>query len=114
MSWKWAYDGVNSSIPRNSGLECSQYLTPKRQWIESGFVVALSMCLLRWGYVKARPIIVKHTNNQKPVAQQMLLVAMTFTLGMELGFKFASRTVIYILNPCHVTTLIQVWLYFRK
>ena len=40
--------------------------------------------------------------------KQVLLVLMTFVLGLELGFKFASRTVIYLLNPCHITTIMQV------
>lgn len=42
------------------------------------------------------------------VGKQVLLVLMTFVLGLELGFKFASRTVIYLLNPCHITTIMQV------
>lgn len=42
------------------------------------------------------------------VAKQVLLVLMTFVLGLEIGFKFTSRTVIYLLNPCHITTIMQV------
>lgn len=40
----------------------------------------------------------------------MLVILLALLWGMEIGFKFASRTVIYLLNPCHVTTLIQVWI----
>lgn len=42
------------------------------------------------------------------VGKQVLLVLMTFVLGLELGFKFSSRTVIFLLNPCHITTIMQV------
>lgn len=47
-------------------------------------------------------------DNNLLVGKQVLLVLMTFVLGLELGFKFASRTVIYLLNPCHITTIMQV------
>lgn len=38
----------------------------------------------------------------------LLLIAMTFIFGMELGFKFAEKTVIFVLNPCHPITIVQV------
>ncbi|KAJ6632977.1 Transmembrane protein, partial [Pseudolycoriella hygida] len=77
LTWGWAFDGVNASIPRNTGPECAEYLSIKRHWIEG---------------------------------RQLLLIAMTFTLGMELGFKLSQRSVIYILNPCHITSIIQIYL----
>lgn len=40
--------------------------------------------------------------------KRFLVILLALLWGMEIGFKFASRSVIYLLNPCHVTTLIQV------
>ncbi|KAJ8955641.1 hypothetical protein NQ318_001472 [Aromia moschata] len=42
--------------------------------------------------------------------RRTLLVLMCLIWGMEIGYKFSSRTVIYLLNPCHVTTAIQIYL----
>lgn len=39
---------------------------------------------------------------------------MSVIWGMEIGYKFSSRTVIYLLNPCHVTTAIQIYLLAAK
>lgn len=52
--------------------------------------------------------LVSGSSDQMVLGKQVLLVLMTFVLGLELGFKFASRTVIYLLNPCHITTIMQV------
>lgn len=235
MDWTWAFDGVNATIPRNAGPECSQYLSWNRQIIESVTVTTICIFVLHWVWKRLHPcfdpteehlkvlqqryydshgrggkgglpgerhcgyfgsttppplilqsesdkssILFNNNNNsaevcnhndakdenghfgvnsgfcvnssgqggipssgQLPsdgtyqqqqqqhrrvelegsssdsavvvvsgdsylVGKQVLLVLMTFVLGLELGFKFASRTVIYLLNPCHITTLMQV------
>lgn len=253
MEWGWAFDGVNQTIPRNAGPECTRYLSWQRQIIENVVVTSISIFVLHWiwkrlspcfdpseehraileqrlhdsgggqkggvggGGVKPNlqppggyfentappPLILQRGNSVKSallfnnsnsnsvnpscpaggggsaaaavchskgesgecrfnvnsgycdnsgsvetaaagggegsdtyqqqrqrfndgeleyngkalavgiadkifVGKQVLLVLMTFVLGLELGFKFASRTVIYLLNPCHITTIMQV------
>lgn len=109
FTWGWAYDGVNASIPRNTGPECSQYLSIKRHWIE-GVIVCFICCLtLKWAVKNAKPLMINYsTVHRMTIGRQILQTLMTFTLGLELGFKLSQRSVIYILNPCHITSIIQV------
>uniref|UniRef100_A0A182Q0M3 Transmembrane protein 164 n=1 Tax=Anopheles farauti TaxID=69004 RepID=A0A182Q0M3_9DIPT len=191
MQFNWAYDGVNGSVPRNTGPECADYLSPSRKLIETIITIPLCLIAIKCAVSRLKPIThrqldrvtgyalsanrplsssnhnLHHMNYQRnpheseprellmphhrersfssasiasgmveefrcqrcsqsgtvPGARNMpghnlvpswgkqfLLVTMTLTLGVELGFKFASRTVIYILNPCHITTIIQIYL----
>lgn len=113
-TWGWMYDGVNSSVPRNAGPECANYLTTKRHWIEGVSVVSLCLIAFRWAYLRARPLRSDQQSRDQskttpmPFGKKLLVIAMTFTLGLELGFKLSSRSVVYILNPCHITTVMQV------
>jgi len=40
----------------------------------------------------------------------MGLVSHTLILGLQLGYKVASRQLVYILSPCHAVTALQVYL----
>uniref|UniRef100_U5EYN7 Putative conserved plasma membrane protein n=1 Tax=Corethrella appendiculata TaxID=1370023 RepID=U5EYN7_9DIPT len=176
MNFRWAYEGVNDSVPRNTGKECVEFLSPIRRIIETIIIMPICVIAIKWSLRRLKPIncygygnnllnnlnqhqsstisnttinqqrqnnYLQHdheylnqeiqrnndeinyrfthssnNSNQKKysdamvptVGKQVLLVAMTFTLGIEIGFKFATRTVIYILNPCHITTMMQIYL----
>ena len=45
---------------------------------------------------------------KEPLGKRLLLVMLALNFGMEIGFKCASREVLYFFNPCHVITIIQV------
>lgn len=115
MHWGWAYDGVNSSIARSSGPECLQYLSIRRHIIESAILVPLAIYLLRIGLLKIHPIRINYEGHDKIIfGKQLLLVMMTALLGLEMGFKLCTRTAIFILNPCHITSMLQVYLLAAK
>ncbi|XP_076160094.1 transmembrane protein 164 [Ptiloglossa arizonensis] len=108
--FEWAYDGVNASIARNIGPECAYYLSPKRRIIETLLISLFIIGCLVWGYKRIRlPAQVSYANHDR-VGRRVLLIIMSLVLGMELGFKFSSRTVVYIFNPCHIITAVQLYL----
>lgn len=115
MHWGWAYDGVNASIPRNTGPECVNYLTILRHVIESSLFVPMAMYAAKYGMTKLPPIHINYHNLDRIVpGKQILLIMMAFLLGLEMGFKLCTRTAIYILNPCHITSMLQVYLLAAK
>ncbi|XP_057324750.1 transmembrane protein 164 [Microplitis mediator] len=111
---EWAYDGVNSSIPRNVGPECAEYLSLRYRLIETFGVSVLIFFLVSKGLKSVSlPKNVKYVNQDR-TGKKVLLILMSMILGCELGFKITSRTLVYILNPCHITTAIQLYLLAAK
>lgn len=115
VNWSWAYDGVNGSIPRNTGKECVEYLSTARHIIESLILIPLAICIFRYGLTLRTPIkIIYHKHNNIVIGKQLLLIIMTALIGLEMGFKLCTRTAIFIFNPCHVTSILQVYLLASK
>lgn len=106
----WLYSGVNKTVARNAGPECANFLSPTWRLVESVIVLSAAYILFVWSYQKVSLPATCYVKKDK-AGKRLLLVLMCIIWGMEIGYKFSSRTVIYLLNPCHVTTAIQVMFY---
>ena len=104
------YSGIDFHLPGNGGRECANFLSNWRRVLESIFAVAFSCLLIYLGYqrltIPQKTTIIRKDRGGK----RLLLVVLCLVFGVEIGFKFANRSVIFLLNPCHVTTIIQVGL----
>jgi hypothetical protein len=78
--------------------------------IETVIVVGLAIPTMFIALKNLTPVVVdlKERRGGEPFGKRLLLVMICLLWGIEIGFKFSSRTVIFLLNPCHVTTALQV------
>lgn len=110
--FEWAYTGVNASIPRNVGPECASYLSMKRRIIETLFISVYILLLMVWSLKRISiPKSVPYVQQARK-GKIILLTLMCLVFGVEIGFKLAGRTFVYILNPCHIITFAEVFTIF--
>lgn len=111
MEWtSWSTGGVNKSIPHYAGPVCAGYLNPTWRFIETILVLISAIWLFRLSYTRLSvpPNIIASITKEHERGRMVLLVLLCLIWGMEIGYKFSSRTAIYLLMPCHVTTALQV------
>ncbi|XP_059680438.1 transmembrane protein 164 isoform X2 [Gavia stellata] len=113
----WMYGGVDPSFAGNGGPECAAFLSGQQRFLESlvflsvGIVeILLSLWKLRQLHFRELEdhLLQQPQTKQESLGKNVLLVVLCLIFGLEVGFKFATRTVIYLLNPCHVVTMMQL------
>ncbi|CAG9863434.1 unnamed protein product [Phyllotreta striolata] len=113
MDWDWIRAGVSTAVPRNAGPECAVYLNPTWRVLETVLALSIASWLIWFYYPKLRLPDGKYLR-RNTVDRTVLLVALCVLLGLEIGYKFSTKTVIFLLNPCHITTAIQIFLLASK
>ncbi|CAG9768653.1 unnamed protein product [Ceutorhynchus assimilis] len=106
--------GIDMSISKYAGIECIEYVNLTWRRIETSLILVACLYLFCWSYPKCT-LPSKITYNEKDrTGRRVLLILICLCWGMEIGFKCASRTLIYLLNPCHITTAMQIYLLAAK
>uniref|UniRef100_J3S1B3 Transmembrane protein 164-like n=3 Tax=Crotalus adamanteus TaxID=8729 RepID=J3S1B3_CROAD len=114
----WIYGGVDPSFEGNGGRECASFLPWEQRLLESVVFILMGILeilvsLRKIGQSTAKEAadrLAQSRVKEECWVKNLLLVTFCLTFGLEVGFKFASRTVIYLLNPCHVVTMMQIFL----
>lgn len=111
----WVYGGVDPKFEGNGGPECAAFLSRRQRVIESVIITVIALvevgvALKKISVSRDSKVVGKDSIKSKEdsLGKNLLLVALCMTFGVEVGFKFATKTVIYLLNPCHIITMIQV------
>lgn len=101
------YGGIRPEIPGHGGEVCANYL-PTYQMIGETLLSTTIMIVagVRAWYTLTMPRI--FPKERDVLSKRLLLMFLCLTFGIEIGFKLANRSALYLFNPCHISTIIQV------
>lgn len=106
-----AYGGVDHNLPGNGGRQCVDFLSLEQRVYETIIMELLAFVILFKALPKVSlPEKVPPSRNGTGTGRTLLLLVLAFTFGLEVGFKLATKSIIYLLNPCHILTTMQVQL----
>ena len=108
--FSWTYSGVDHSLAGNGGADCVNFLPTSQKVLETSAFIAISVLemLLAWPRLKLPERVPVTRRGYDRTGKRVLLLLHTLFFGIELGFKFSTRQMIWILNPCHLVTMMQV------
>jgi len=109
----WTYAGVDPKLPGNGGPECLEFISPSQKLIETVFFVTVAVFAICYAWPRlnvseCKSVSVHSSAAVDGVGRRVMLLVMCITFGVEIGFKLATRQLIWILNPCHLVTMMQV------
>ncbi|CAL8118787.1 unnamed protein product [Orchesella dallaii] len=106
----WLVGGVDFTLAGNGGPACTEFTSTARRYVEFMVGVAFAMSLGTWAYKNCSLPEYRSSARRDRTGRKLLLVIVSLVFGMEVAYKFSTRTVIFLLNPCHVITAIQIYL----
>ena len=112
------YEGIDYSVPGNGGIDCYNFLSFNQR-------LADTFSYLMFLFFGLVPVVLRKLkvpkdselerksrdllpNNSWDRGKKILLVALCLTFGIELGYKISTRQLLFLLNPCHIISALQV------
>jgi len=116
--YDWSLTGVDFSYDGNGGIECRDHVTFERRLNDTligmgvpSFAYLIYVIFNRFsGTTKSEQNHETPHHTQYSFLRMLLLVSLSFCFGIEVGYKFATKQLIWLLNPCHVTSFLQMYL----
>jgi len=106
----WLQGGVDTELPGNGGPGCYDYRSLKVVIIDTALLLIIWLLAAWWAWKKLPRYSEEKTRYEVSPGRQVMLVALCLMLGTIVGFKLSSKQVIYLLQPCHLTTAFQIYL----
>ena len=106
------YGGIRPEIPGHGGAECASYLSKSSMVLET-LISTTMMVVVGIIGVKTYTMPKAFPRMDDYAGKRLLLAVICLVFGVEVGFKICNRQVLYLLNPCHVLTVIEVNIMFR-
>jgi len=114
-----SYAGVDHSIPGNGGTICYDFLSPTQRLLDTSVFTLFALIFILPRVLKSISLpsekeilnlCHKKTSCNILSWRRWLLIGLCLVFGIEIGFKIIRQTWLYLLNPCHVITCIQIYL----
>lgn len=103
--------GVDRNLAGNGGPGCVTFRSPQRKIVETVLLCGICVLAYKYAFQRIQKILPERsTALEARTGRQLALVALTIMFGIQIGFKFGSRTVIWLLQPCHMITALQIYL----
>ena len=104
---KALYGGIRLDIPGHGGAECAAYLSTGTKIAETCLSTVMMLICLVYA-LKRATLPSKPPPEIDHMWKKPLLALLCMILGLEIGYKISSGELLYILNPCHVLTVVEV------
>ena len=117
MAWEYLsdvlYGGVNPNIPGHGGPECAAFLSSKNKIFDT--VVSTCMMITAGTFAYFTYTMPKRfPKTDDYTSKRLMLTLLCLIFGLEVGYKVCSRQVLYLLNPCHTITMVEIYLLAAK
>ena len=101
------YGGIRPEVPGHGGEECAGYLPP---YMMIGETMLSTTIMVVVGIIGLRTFTMpeRFRPHVDYPFKRFLLVLLCIVFGIEVGFKLGHCSLLYLLNPCHIITVLQV------